>query len=138
MAIRISKTVFHGIYIVKRWGIAVKNSTVAELFNELIRFETELWDAVELQLWECHNLLLSWFEPMQVIERTANCRVSDIVSALSITVGGASKLVDRIEAAGFCRRRLDAADGRSSILELTAAGKKNSPTRAELLLTHLI
>jgi DNA-binding MarR family transcriptional regulator len=79
---------------------------------------------VELQLRESHNLLLSWFEPMQVIERTDDCRVANIVIELSISVGGASKLVDRIEAAGFCRRRSDSGDGRSSIIELTSAGRK--------------
>lgn len=94
------------------------------LFNELVRFETELWNAVEARLRAEHDLALSWFEPMQVIERTENCRVHDIVTALSITVGGTSKLVDRIENAGYCRRRANPGDRRSSIIELTAAGRR--------------
>jgi DNA-binding MarR family transcriptional regulator len=48
--------------------------------------------------------------------------VYDIVSRLSITVGGASKAVDRIEAAGHCVRRSNPDDRRSSIIELTPAG----------------
>lgn len=101
----------------------MRNTNNAKLFNELIRFETELWDTVDISLRKSHNLPLSWFEPMQVIDQVTRCRVADIVSALSITVGGASKLIDRIEVAGFCRRRSDAGDGRSSIIELTTKGK---------------
>lgn len=101
----------------------MRNTNIAKLFNELIRFETELWDTVDVSLRKSHNLPLSWFEPMQVIDQVTSCRVGDIVSALSITVGGASKLIDRIEAAGFCQRITDARDGRSSIIELTTKGK---------------
>jgi DNA-binding MarR family transcriptional regulator len=95
----------------------------AELFSELMRYETELWNAVEARLRQAHGLDLSWFEPMQVIERTPACRVHDIAAALSITVGGTSKLVDRIEAAGWCQRRSNPDDSRSSLIELTAVGR---------------
>ncbi|MDH4353887.1 MAG: hypothetical protein OEW41_07885, partial [Actinomycetota bacterium] len=75
---------------------------LAGLFNELVRVETELWDLVDHRLREDHDLPLSWFEPMQVVDRVVDCRVVDIAHALSITVGGASKLVDRLEHAGWC------------------------------------
>ena len=92
------------------------------LFSELIRFETELWNAIDARLrFEC-DLPMSRFEPMQVIARREACRVNDIAEVLAITVGGASKLVDRIEASGLCRRRANPEDGRSSIIELTTAG----------------
>lgn len=94
------------------------------LFSELIRLETELWDAVTARLKAEHALELHYFEPMQVIARTPDCRVHEIAEALSITVGGTSKLVDRIEAAGWCRRRENPADRRSSYIELTPAGQR--------------
>jgi DNA-binding MarR family transcriptional regulator len=59
---------------------------------------------------------------MQVMSKRPACRVFDIKEELSITVGGASKLVDRIEAAGLCRRRANPEDRRSQIVELTPAG----------------
>ena len=95
---------------------------LAKLFNDLIRFETELWDAVDKRLRVAHSLPLTRFEPMQVIERTPHCRINDIAAALSITVGGTSKLIDRIEAAGLCQRRPDPGDRRASLIELTPAG----------------
>jgi DNA-binding MarR family transcriptional regulator len=93
------------------------------LFNELIRFETELWNAIDARLRDVHDLPLTWFEPMQVIERKDACRVNDVADALAITVGGTSKLVDRLEAAGHCRRRANPGDRRSSIIELTPTGR---------------
>jgi DNA-binding MarR family transcriptional regulator len=94
------------------------------MFSELIRFETELWNAIDARLRADYDLPLSRFEPMQVIARRGACRVNDIAEELVITVGGTSKLVDRIEAAGHCRRRSNPHDGRSSIIELTATGRR--------------
>jgi MarR family transcriptional regulator, organic hydroperoxide resistance regulator len=94
------------------------------LFNELIRFETDLWNAVDARLRSEHGLQLTWFEPMQVMTRYPVCRVYDIADELSITPGGTSKLVDRIEAAGLCRRKANPGDRRSHLIELTPAGKR--------------
>lgn len=95
-----------------------------QLFSELIRFETELWNAVDARMHAEHGLPLHRFEPMHIIERTPECRVYDIAEALSITTGGVSKIVDSIESAGHARRRPNPDDRRSSIIELTPAGKR--------------
>lgn len=97
---------------------------LASLFSDLIRLETELWDLVEARLRRDHDLALSWFEPMQVIDGTEHCRVIDVAEALSITIGGTSKLVDRIEKAGWCQRSPHPDDGRSSTIELTRGGER--------------
>jgi DNA-binding MarR family transcriptional regulator len=94
------------------------------LFSELVRLETELWDAVGKRLRDDHGLPPPKFEFMQVIARTPNCRVQDIAAETGVTVGGTSKIVDRIEAAGHCARRANPDDRRSSIVELTPAGKR--------------
>jgi MarR family transcriptional regulator, organic hydroperoxide resistance regulator len=93
------------------------------VFNDLIRFEIELWNAVDTRLKADFDLPLTHFEPMAVIDRTPGCRVYDIGTELLITTGGASKLVDRIEASGYCRRLPNPADRRSSLLELTPRGR---------------
>jgi DNA-binding MarR family transcriptional regulator len=96
---------------------------LADLFSDVVRLETELWDLVDHRLRDDHDLPLSWFEPMQVVDRIVDCRVVDIAGALSITVGGVSKLVDRIERAGWCRRAPNPSDARSSVVTLTDAGR---------------
>jgi DNA-binding MarR family transcriptional regulator len=95
-----------------------------QVFSELIRVETELWNAADGRLRADFDLPLSRYEPMRVIERRGSCRVNDIAGELVITIGGASKLIDRIEASGHCRRRPNPEDGRSSIIELTPSGRR--------------
>lgn len=97
---------------------------LAKVFSELIRVETELWNAVDARLRADCDLPLANFEPMQVIARIPSCRVFDIATELAITVGGTSKLVDRIEASGHCRRVANPDDRRSSLIELTPSGRR--------------
>jgi DNA-binding MarR family transcriptional regulator len=97
------------------------------LFSELVRLETELWNAVEGRLRADFGVTLPVFEFLQVISRTPDCRVQDIAAELSITVGGTSKIVDRIEAAGYCVRSANPNDRRSSVIKLTPAGKRLLP-----------
>ena len=94
------------------------------LFSALVRLEVELWDAVEGRVRAEHAMALGSYEVMTVIAQERGCRVHDIAAALSITVGGVSKIVDRIEAGGLCARRANPGDRRSSIIELTAAGRR--------------
>ncbi len=97
------------------------------LFSELVRLETELWNAVEARLRSDHGITLPFFEFMQIISRRPECRVQDIAAELGITVGGTSKVVDRIEAAGYCARSANPHDRRSSVIALTPAGKRLLP-----------
>lgn len=94
------------------------------LFDDLVRFETELWNAVDARLQRDRGLSLGSFEVMSVVARTPSCRVNDIAAALSITVGGASQAVDRIAGRGNLVRRPNPADRRSSVVELTAVGRE--------------
>lgn len=102
-------------------------SELRVLFSELVRLETELWGAVEARLRSDHGITLPFFEFMQIISRSPDCRVQDIATELSITVGGTSKIVDRIEAAGYCARHANPGDRRSSIIVLTTAGRRLLP-----------
>jgi MarR family transcriptional regulator, organic hydroperoxide resistance regulator len=99
-------------------------SNLRRLFNDIIRFEIELWNAVDARLRSEFDLPLTHFEPMSVMDQLPGCRVYDIATELGITTGGTSKLVDRIEASGYCRRLPNPADRRSSLLELTPAGRR--------------
>ncbi|MUM18899.1 MarR family transcriptional regulator [Mycobacterium sp. CBMA271] len=107
------------------------------LFSDLVRFETELWAAVDRRLRAECNLQLAWFEPLQVVAEHGACRVQDISEHLAITVGGASKLVDRIEGAGLCRRRSNPDDRRSSLVALTPAGKEAMRRASKVFETEL-
>lgn len=93
--------------------------------TDLIRLEIVLWDRINGRLKAEHGLSLAFFEALDAIGRSpdGSLRVGDLARALRITVGAASKLVDRVEAAGLLVRQLDAADRRASRVALTDAGR---------------
>jgi DNA-binding MarR family transcriptional regulator len=94
------------------------------VYSDLVRYETELWDAIDRLLRENLDMSMGNFDVLQTIARTPDCRVYDIARALVITVGGTSKAVDRIEARGHAVRRSNPDDKRSSIIALTPAGEE--------------
>ena len=89
---------------------------------DLVRVETRLYNAVDARLKEAGGLTLPQLEVLSVIRDVAGCRVLDISRTISMTVGAASKSVDRLEDQGWCRRSVDPADRRSSVLSLTVEG----------------
>ena len=93
-----------------------------QVFDDLVRFETILWGAVDGRLQEECGVGLASLNGMLVIDAIPLCRVHDIAQAVAITVGGASQAVDRLESAGLCVRRANPSDRRSSIVELTPEG----------------
>jgi DNA-binding MarR family transcriptional regulator len=95
-----------------------------QVFDDLVRFETELWNGVDARLRRDRGVPLGSLNVMTVVERVRPCRVQDIAAALSITVGGASQAVDRLERAGRCVRLPHPADRRSSVIDLTPAGRE--------------
>src|SRR4051794_21896413 len=94
--------------------------------TDLVRLEIALWDRVDARLRESHELPLAFFESLLFISRArrGSMRVGDLARALRVTVGGTSKLVDRIETAGLIAREPDPDDRRASRVALTTAGKR--------------
>lgn len=97
---------------------------LSALFHDLVLLEIDLWNRADARLRAEHGLSMAWLEVMTVIRDTPDCRVLDISQGLSITVGGASKMVDRIEGAGLSRRSRNPNDGRSHFIELTPSGRR--------------
>ena len=89
---------------------------------DLVRVETRLYNAVDARLKDAGGLTLPQLEVLSVIRDVPGCRVLDVSRTISITVGAASKAVDRLESNAWCRRSVDPADRRSSVLSLTAHG----------------
>jgi DNA-binding MarR family transcriptional regulator len=94
------------------------------LFEDLVRLEIELWDAVETRLRDELGVGLATAQVLEVVKRVEDCRVYEISRELSITVGGASKTVDRVERAGLVARKPHDTDRRSSVIELTPDGAR--------------
>ena len=96
-----------------------------ELFDQLVRFETDFWNAIERQLTHNGQVGLATLQALRVLERhDGRGRVHDLSEELSVTIGAASKLVDRLERDGLATRRAHPEDRRSSLISLTAAGQR--------------
>jgi DNA-binding MarR family transcriptional regulator len=92
------------------------------LLSDLERGSARLAAAVDLRLRRETGLPLVFFEPMAVIAGHNPCRIYELATELGVSSGGASKLADRLEAHGHCRRLPNPRDRRSSVLTLTPAG----------------
>jgi DNA-binding MarR family transcriptional regulator len=94
-------------------------------FSDLVRLEIIVWDRVDARLRADHGVSMAQFEALHAVAESGRdaVRVGDLAQALAITVGGASKLADRVVAAGLLRREPDPGDRRASRLALTADGR---------------
>src|SRR3954466_14057876 len=107
------------------------------LFADLVRCEIELWNAVEARLRAGLGVGLATAQTLAVVAAVEDCRVHDIVRGLSITVGGASKTVDRLERDGLVARRPHPTDRRSSVIALTRAGATTHAEAQRLIAAEL-
>lgn len=103
----------------------MKSFSRIEWLNDLIGLEIVLWEQIDSRLRKEHDLTLGFFQVLFFIARSpdGSLKVGEIAQAMRITVGGCSKLVDRIEVAGLIQRESVVDDRRASRLVLTGAGQ---------------
>jgi MarR family transcriptional regulator, organic hydroperoxide resistance regulator len=102
----------------------VAMADLRHIFHDILQVRAQLAGAVSLRLRREFGLPLLWVEMMTAIAKTPDCRVHDLSAWLGVTASGASKLVDRLEAADYCRRVPNPGDRRSSLLQLTPTGRQ--------------
>ena len=96
----------------------------ARLLDDLVRVEVRLYTLLDARLRGLHGHGLGRIDLLRVIADVPDCRVSDVVRRLGITVGAASKGVERQVRDGLVDRAANPEDGRSSFLALTPAGQQ--------------
>jgi len=89
-----------------------------------------LWDRVDAVLRERHEVSLAFFEALHFTSQAqdGSLRLGDLAKAIRITIGGASKLVDRVIAAGLLERLPDPHDRRAARIRLTREGARKLRT----------
>src|SRR5687768_14900360 len=93
---------------------------IMELFTTLVRYEVALWSAVDDALRGAGEVGAGTLLALEVVHRFGGeARVHDVSAGIGITVGAASKTVDRLERDGLVRRIANPADRRSSLLQFT-------------------
>ena len=98
---------------------------IMDFFDHLVRFETDFWNAIERQLADNGQVGLGTLQALRVLAgHDGTGRVHELSEELSITIGAASKVVDRLERDGLATRRPHPEDRRSSLVSLTTAGER--------------
>ncbi|GAB2684807.1 MarR family winged helix-turn-helix transcriptional regulator [Kribbella swartbergensis] len=97
---------------------------LTSLFTDLVRLETRVYNVLDARLKAEHDLPLGQFEFLRFLAARRTARVYDLAHQMAITVGATSKAVDRLEAAGRCRRTANPDDRRSSLVTLTLEGER--------------
>jgi DNA-binding MarR family transcriptional regulator len=94
-----------------------------DVFFDLTRAEMHLWDRIDDALRAEIDVPLGRFEALLVLRRLGPCRILDVSRELALTVGGTSKLVDKLETTGLCLRAPNPDDRRSSLITLAEAAR---------------
>ncbi|WP_018330259.1 MarR family winged helix-turn-helix transcriptional regulator [Actinomycetospora chiangmaiensis] len=102
----------------------MESTAIVEVFDDLVRVQIVLWEAVDRRVRRDLDLPLGRVEALRAVVRVPSCRVQDISTALHVTVGAASKLTDRLVAGGLVVRVPHPEDRRSSVLTPTPAGRE--------------
>ncbi|MGO4594972.1 MarR family winged helix-turn-helix transcriptional regulator [Leifsonia sp. 2TAF2] len=100
------------------------SSDLTAFFDDLVRCETRLYNAVGERLRAEHGLATSQFEFLRYLREHPGARVVDIAENFAAGVGAISKGVDRLVDRGWARRHPNPEDGRSSLVSLTADGAR--------------
>ena len=91
-------------------------------FDDLVRCETRLYNAVGDKLRADHGIVASQFELLRYLQDHPSARVADVAATFAAGIGAISKGIDRLESRGWVTRLPNPADGRSSLISLTASG----------------
>lgn len=96
-----------------------------DILEGVVRLETTLWNLVERALIQEDLPGLGTFLALRILhEHGGSGRVHDLSHELSITIGAASKVADRLERTGLADRRPHPTDRRSSLISLTDEGER--------------
>ncbi|MGK9147746.1 MarR family transcriptional regulator [Plantibacter flavus] len=99
------------------------SAQLLRFFDALVRSETLLWTGADAHVRASGSPALGSLSALRVIERRAGaCRVQEVADDLVITVGAASKIVDRLVRDGLAERLPHPTDRRSSFIGLTPGG----------------
>ncbi|HEY5981746.1 MAG TPA: MarR family transcriptional regulator [Microlunatus sp.] len=96
-----------------------------EFFDVLVRYEVALWNALDRELAREDRIGLGQLHALRIVDRyDGRARVQELSDDIGITVGAASKLVDRLERDGLAVRSPNPANRRSSLIAVTAEGRR--------------
>jgi DNA-binding MarR family transcriptional regulator len=106
-------------------------NTHRQLFDEIVALEIRLWTHLDAGVKKRTGISLAQLQALEAISsRRDGARVQDVSDDLQITVGAASKLIDRLERDRLALRAPNPGDRRSMVITLTPAGTEGCSAAA--------
>ena len=101
------------------------NATVVRTWTRLVRAQQRAVAAIERRLKAAGLPPLGWYDALLELERAGQqgLRPFELERAMLLAQYNLSRLVDRIERAGFVERRACEDDGRGQLVAITERGK---------------
>ena len=89
-----------------------------------------------------HDLTSAQWGPLLYLQRSGRCAAAELARAIQMDAGALTRLLDRLEKKGLCRRTRSTEDRRVVQVELTAAGEaaieQVPAVLSEVLNAHLV
>ena len=104
----------------------------------MARVHTAILEGLETELWEAHRLHFSWYDVLVTIRLSGGAmRMSELAEVALISRSAATRLVDKIEEAGYVERHVCPTDRRGMVVSLTEAGRRVQSRAAPVVLRGL-
>lgn len=94
-----------------------------QVWTGLLHAHAALTRAIEAELRARHDLALSAFEVLARLAG-ARCRMQELAEGAMLSPSGLTRVIDRLEQAGYVRRCACPSDRRGTFAELTAEGQR--------------
>ena len=99
---------------------------------------TAILESLEAELWEARRLHFGWYDILVTIRLSGgSMRMSELADLALISRSAATRLVDKIEEAGYVERHICPTDRRGMVVSLTAEGHKVQERAAPVVLRGL-
>jgi DNA-binding MarR family transcriptional regulator len=99
---------------------------------------TALVESLEAELWEFRKLHFGWYDVLVTIRLSGGAmRMSELAEMALISRSAATRLVDKIEEAGYVERYVCPTDRRGMVVSLTPEGRKVQERAAPIVLRQL-
>ena len=102
----------------------LSDDAMLDAWKGLLFAHARVIQGLEADMHEQHDLTLTWFDVMSRLKQAPDqrLRMHELEEASVFTRSGMTRLVDRIEAAGFVRRERSPRDRRGVYVAITPAG----------------
>ena len=95
-------------------------------------------ESLEAELWATRRLHFGWYDVLVTIRLFGGAmRMSELAEMALISRSAATRLVDKIEEAGYVERYVCPTDRRGMVVSLTAEGRKVQERAAPIVLREL-